>query len=320
MIESIDVKIRTIIPCAGGSEQAASGQMEVGTRPRFNASPVVNTSIVRFVASPPLAPHALEDVAGAVAVDGANLLLAVNDPDVNASVICAEMAADAWRAALEALAARFTPNLCAGRAFRVDLMTGDPTDIGDEALRSVAVGLHGAFSAPVFIAHRDKPAAAWAFARPMPWGRKGLAVGQTAPALPFGGSECLGVAIEVGPPTILAKARLEGVPEHGLIKACAAIGGADSGFAEVGAYPGVSAGDGASVVVLEFGNVARSPIHRALAVLDIEARRYGGHLGQTALLSHIPLDALLEVLRAETGLSATRAQVLETHLPKNGAR
>jgi len=52
--------------------------------------------------------------------------------------------------------------------------------------------------------------------------------------------------------------------------------GAESGFAEVGAYPGVSAADGASVVVLEFGDVARSPIHRTLRVLDIEARRFGG--------------------------------------------
>ena len=131
---------------------------------------------------------------------------------------------------------------------------------------------------------------------------------------PINTDECIGL------PTIVAKARLEGVPEHGLLRACAAVGGAESGFADVGAYPAVSAADGASVVVLEFGNLARSPIHRTLAVLDIEARRFGGHLGQAALLSHVPLDALLDVLNVETGLAASPAQVLETHLPQSRER
>jgi hypothetical protein len=289
--------------------------MEGGSQPRFNALPVVKASVIRFIASPPLAPHTLEDVAATLAVGG-ELFFIANDSDVNASVVNVGLAPDHWDSNFRALAERFPADLAAGRAFRIDAMPVEPDEVSDEALRTIAVGLHGAFSAPVFVAHRDKPPAAWAFARPMPWGRKGLAVGQAAPTLPFGGSECLGVAIEVGPPTILAKARLEAVPEHGLLQACAAVGGAESGFAEVGAYPAVSAADGVSVVVLEFGNVARSPIHRTLAVLDIEARRFGGRLGQAALLSHVPLDALLDVLKMETGLAASPAQVLETHLPR----
>lgn len=286
---------------------------------RFNACAIVSTSIVRFISSPPLAPHTLEDLSDAFAARGA-VLSAKNDPDVNASVIDADVGPEAYDSVLETVVSKFDPALIAGRAFRIELMAPDPESPSEDALRTIAVALHGAFSAPVFVARRDKPAAAWAFARPMPWGRKGLAVGQTAPTLPFGGSECLGVAVETGKPTVLAKARLEGVPEHGLREACAAVGGSDSGFAEVGAYPAVSAADGASVVVLEFGDIVRSPMHRTLAVLDIEARRFGGHLGQTALLSHVPLEVILGTLGAQTGLAATASQVLETHLPRERAR
>lgn len=276
-------------------------------------------AIVRLVASPPLAPHTLEEIAGGLASTG-TLFASGNDPDVNASAASVEVADERIEACFENIASRVSKNLTAGRAFRIDLMPEEPAAIADDRLRSLGVLLHGAFAAPVFIARRNAPAAAWAFARPMPWGRKGLAVGQAAPVLPFGGSECLGVAIEAGVATVILKARLEGVPEHGLVAACAAVGGGDSGFAEVAAYPAVSPADGASVVVLEFSDLTRSPLQRTLAVLDIEARRFGGRLGQTALLSHIPLDALLHVLRSETGLAATRAQVLETHLPRDQAR
>jgi glutamate formiminotransferase len=64
----------------------------------------------------------------------------------------------------------------------------------------------------------------------------------------------------------------------------------------------------------------RSPMHRTFSVLDIEAARFGGRLGQTALLSHVPLDAVIDTLRAQTGLAATASQVLETHLPRERAR
>jgi hypothetical protein len=203
----------------------------------------------------------------------------------------------------------------AGRAYRIELMAEGASDLPDEeTVRSLAVAAHGAFEAPVYVAHRHVPAAAWAFARPMPWGRKGLSVGQSGPTLPFGGAECRGVAIEVGAPTVILKARLEAVPDHALIRMCAAVGGADSGFGDVGAYAAASEADGASIVVLEYGDLKRAPLHRALALLDLEARRYGGHLGSAAVLSHVPLDALLDVLAAHTGLDAKRGQVLETHL------
>ena len=279
----------------------------------------MSTAIVRFIASPPLAPHTVDDIAAGFERAG-SVLATGNDPDINASCASVRVLADDLERALQPVAAQMHTELTAGRTFRIDLMTATPADLTEDRVRSLAVSLHGVFSAPIFVARRDVPAAAWAFARPMPWGRKGLAVGQAAPMLPFGGSECLGVAIEIGIPTVLAKARLDDVPEHALVAACAAVGGADSGFADVGAYPAVSAADGASVVVLEFGDLARAPLHRTLGVLDIEARRYGGRLGHVRLLSHVPLDALLDVLKAETGLAAVPAQVLETHLPAEPAR
>lgn len=279
----------------------------------------MKNAIVRLVASPPLPPHTLDEVA-AVLSSGAAVLAACNDHDVNASSLSVAVDISGIDSACDAIAASIGPAaLGAGRAFRFDVMVDDATSLADEPMRSLAVRLHGAFAGPVYVARRDKPAAAWAFDRPMPWGRKGLAVGQAAPVLPFGGSDCLGVALEITRPTIILKARLDDVPEHGLVRACAAVGGAESGFAEVAAYPAVSAADGASVVILEFGDVARSPMRRTLEVLDIEARRFGGRLGTTALLSHVPLDALLDTLAVETGLAASASQVLETHLPDERA-
>ena len=269
--------------------------------------------LVRIVASPPLPPHLLDEVLVTARRTG-RVLAASADPDLHASCLtfgCERIDVADVAPVVEAFAG--TRN--AGRAYRVELLSDTPDDVTDEALRSLAVSLHGAFSAPVYTARRQSQAAAWALVRPMPWGRKGLAVGQASPALPFGGSECLGVALEVGTPTVLLKARLDAVPEHGLVAIAAAIGGADSGFADVGAYPAVSAADGASTLALEFGDVKRTPIHRALSVVDLEAGRYGGRLGQVRVLSHVPLRSLLDALAARTGLAAGAAQVLETHLP-----
>jgi hypothetical protein len=238
-----------------------------------------------------------------------------NDADLNCSAITCVPDANRLAAAMDALAVSAAGPYSSGRAYRIELMAEDASDLPDEeTLRTLAVAVHGAFEAPVYVALRSVPAAAWAFARPMPWGRKGLSVGQSGPTLPFGGSECRGVAIEVGAPTVILKARLEAVPDQALVRMCAAVGGADSGFSDVGAYAAASEADGASLVVLEYGDLKRAPLHRALALLDVEARRYGGRLGAAALLSHVPLDALLGVLAANTGLEAKRAQVLETHL------
>ncbi|HEY5094488.1 MAG TPA: hypothetical protein VII69_05130 [Candidatus Eremiobacteraceae bacterium] len=269
---------------------------------------------LRAVVNPALAPHTLAECARALVSCG-TVVHNQNDADLNCSAITCVLSMDRLIAAMEIVASCAAGVHAAGRAYRIELMAADQTDLPDEeTLRSIAVAAHGAFAAPVYVAHRRVPAAAWAFARPMPWGRKGLSVGQSGPTLPFGGSECRGVAIEVGAPTVILKARLEAVPDEALVRMCAAVGGADSGFSDVGAYAAASEADGTSVVVLEYGDLKRAPLHRALAVLDIEARRYGGRLGAAALLSHVPLDALLGVLNANIGLNAQRGQVLETHL------
>jgi hypothetical protein len=280
---------------------------------------LVYAMIVRIVASPPVAPHIIDEFSAAASAYG-SVLVAVSDSDLNASCLSVGLVTSDFVAALGAMMKPFAQTLNAGRAFRIELMASTPTDVSDDAVRTCAVALHGAFSCPIFIARREAPAAAWAFSRPMPWGRKGISVGQTAPALPYGGSDCLGVALEIGAPTVLVKARLDAIPEHGLDGARVAVGGGESGFADVGAYAGVSAADGASVVALEFSDLKRSPIHRTLTVLDIECQRYGGRLGQVSLLSHVPLGALLDVLAARTGLHAGASQVLETHLPDRSAR
>ncbi|MDQ6766938.1 MAG: hypothetical protein M3Z41_03930 [Candidatus Eremiobacteraeota bacterium] len=202
-----------------------------------------------------------------------------------------------------------------GRAFRLELQHPDAaTTISDEALRAVAVELHGALRASVYIARRTLPAGRWTTARPMGWGADGLALGDTAPTLPFGGSESSGVAIEVGAPTVIAKATLLGLNGAQMKTVAAATGGPDSGLIEVGAYPIRLARDGTAVFVLELSDVKRAPLHRVLAVLEIEARRFGARLGLGALLSNAPLDVFLSALSMHMGLKVTRDQVIETHL------
>jgi hypothetical protein len=275
---------------------------------------------VRIIVNPALAPHTLAECVRALSSSG-TVIEHGNDVDLNCSAFTCVPSGVAIRSIIHSVATTTAGEHAAGRAYRIEVMAADASELpDDEAARSLAVEAQGDFGASIYVARRTVPAAAWAFARPMPWGRKGLSVGQMAPALPFGGSECRGVALEFGAPTVILKVRLEDVPDDGMLRACAAVGGAESGFADVAAYGAASAADGASVVVLEYGDLRRAPLHRSLAVLDVEARRFGGRLGPASLLSHVPLDALLDVLSARMGLAAVRSQVLETHLAQATAR
>ena len=272
----------------------------------------------RIIVNPALAPHTLAECVRALAGSG-TVIQHCNDADLNCSAITCIPHDGGLRDLIAATGRVAGGEHAAGRAYRIEVMADDATEFADDE-RTLAVDAHGAYSAPVYVARRSVPVATWAYSRPMPWGRKGLSVGQVAPALPFGGSECRGVALEFGAPTVILKMRLEDVPEDGMLKACSAVGGAESGFADVAAYGAASAADGASVAILEFGDLRRAPLHRSLAVLDVESRRYGGRLGAAALLSHIPLDALLDVLHSRMGLAAVRSQVLETHLSVSADR
>ena len=131
------------------------------------------------------------------------------------------------RAALTAIAQAIGTAQAVGRAFRVELQHPDAaTAVSDESVRAVAVDLHGALRTPIHIARRSVPAPRWAENRPMGWGPDGLALGESAPALPFGGSESVGVAIEVGDPTVIAKARIVGGIDAAHLRLIAAGAGA----------------------------------------------------------------------------------------------
>ena len=181
---------------------------------------------IRLVASPTLAPAASDALRRRLA-DG-ELLACVSDPDVNATFVSVKTSDDDLKATVATIAETIGSTQAVGRAFRFELQHPDAKKISDELLRSVAVELQGAFRASVYLARRTVPAGRWATMRPMFWAADGLALGESAPALPFGGSESSGVSIEVGTPTVIAKARLVGGLTQSQMKSiAAATGGAD---------------------------------------------------------------------------------------------
>jgi hypothetical protein len=115
-------------------------------------------------------------------------------------------------------------------------------------------------------------------------------------------------------PSIKYKVRLEGMPWEGAQLACRAVGGASSGLPDIAAHAAASAIDSCSLAVLDVAATARAPLHRALDVLAVECERYGARLGKAALLSHIPLTALLAVMQSRAGLDVSPSQIIETHL------
>jgi hypothetical protein len=267
---------------------------------------------IRLVASPALTPAASDALHRRLASE---LLACISDQDVNATFVSVAAGDDDLLTTVTTMAAAIGSTQAVGRAFRFELQHSDPKKISDELLRSVAVELQGALRASVYIARRGFPAGRWTTMRPMSWSADGLALGGSAPALPFGGSESSGVAIEVGTPTVIAKARLVGGLTPSQMKSiAAATGGPDSGLTEVGAYPITVARDGAAVFVLELSDVKRAPLHRALTLLDIEAHRFGARLGLGSLMSNAPLEVFLDSLAMHMGLEIARRQVIETHL------
>jgi len=274
--------------------------------------------LIRLVASPTLPPAASDALRRRLA-DG-ELLACVNDPEVNATFVSVKTGDDVLKTTVAIMAETIGSTHAVGRAFRFELQHPDAKKISDDVLRSVAVELQGSFRASVYIARRAVSAGRWTTMRPMLWAADGLALGDSSPALPFGGSESSGVAIEVGTPTVIAKARLVGgLTQSQMRSIAAATGGPESGLTEVGAYPITVARDEAAIFVLELSDIKRAPLHRALTLLDIEARRFGAHLGLGSLLSNAPLELFLDVLAMHMGLDVARRQVIETHLQAGAA-
>ncbi len=267
-----------------------------------------------------LSPSTSDALHRCFATDG-SLLGCVSDGDVGATFLSIRAEDDAAHATVKAAAEVIGAAGAVGRAFRIELQRPDASAITDETLRAAAVELQGVLRASVHVARRTVEVGRWSAVRPMGWGALGLVLGESAPALPFGGSESTGVAIEAGTPTIIAKATLTGGIGLAQMKSiAAAVGGPSSGLVELGAYPIVARRDGLAVFVLELGDQRRTPLHRALALLEIEGRRFGARLGPGALLSDAPLDAFLETLAAGMGLRVARGQIIESHLSAGSSR
>ena len=270
--------------------------------------------IVRFIVSPSLLPSTV-DALRRFAPE--SLLACVSDADVNATLVSLRTSEDrvteTTRGVAEVIGAAHT----AGRAFRLELQHDDPaTFFTDDMLRAIAVDVHGVLRCSVYVAKRSVPVSDWAKMRPMGWGAAGLTLGNASPVLPFGGSEALGLAIEAGGQTTIVKVKLTGSLDGSALQTIAsAVGGTGSGFSEIAAYPIGNRKDASSILILELWDLKRSPLHRALAVIEIEAKRFGASLGLGALLSNGPLALFTDALKMHMGLTVDRGQVIETHLP-----
>ena len=165
------------------------------------------TTIVRVIASPAF-PPVLNDALRRFAADTA--LVCISDADVNATFLSLRARDLAPDGQLKGVAEIIGEQGAQGRALRLEIQTVDLSALRDDALRAIAVELHGILRAPIYSSKRTVPMAHWVKQRPMGWGPAGLFAQSVAPALPFGGSQSAGLAIEVGARTTIVKTRLVG--------------------------------------------------------------------------------------------------------------
>lgn len=268
--------------------------------------------LLRLCASPQFKARIVTDVAEQLASIG-RVLFAATDPDLAATVETIALHPSKLDHVFKTLGDALK-GVSAGRAFRLEVMSESEIELPNESqIKEVGTILESALSTTVLVHRRTGSVQRWSREQPFPWGHRGPAIDRTVPRA--GDSECLGVSVVFGTPTIIYKVRLENMSDDGLKAACRAVGGPGAGFADVGAYPATSAADGCAVIVLEFASESRAPLPRVLDVLAVECARYGARLEKAALLSHVPLESLLGVLRSKTGLSAATSQIIETHLP-----
>jgi hypothetical protein len=268
----------------------------------------VNASFVRVFGVPALPARAFDALFDAWRPLG-ELDPAVHDRDLDCVTAGVRLGTASLESGLRACAA-----LRGAAVLLIDVQTADGSMPADAAALGAVVA--DALDAPVHVVHRITPASAWAATRPISWGVDGLCVRAHEPTHPRPGSRDRVVSLEFGGPTIAMKVSLHGVPATAVRRICDATGSAGAGLAHIGAYPAISVVSGEPVIVLECSDPHKSPLHRALAIIDIEAARYGGSLGATTLLSHMPLSALLDTLSAKMGLAAQPTQIIETHLEK----
>ena len=275
-----------------------------------------------------------------VAVEGSRLrVLMVPAPPVDAS----DRLRDGWQefgatrvfedAQLDCLAAEVDVGadaleraaIASGRSLKAAatrrLMRFEIAGVAQEAEERLGMMLAGELGVPIWSARRSLPASQWVGVRPMEFGVDGFCVRAGTPA--FGRraeSDSFGAALEFGEPLIALRAELRGVPADALARICDAVGNERGGLMHVGAVAAIGVKNGEPLLVLACSDPVKSPPHRALELIDIEARRYGGSLGATALLSSLPLPTLLQTLSARMPLEAKPGQVIETSLPKTPRR
>lgn len=243
-------------------------------------------------------------LAAAVPVSaGARIVCLIVDLDLEAAIFEAEVAPerglDAAREAVAALARRRRP-----APTLLTLMAPEAELPADDQIEAFAHSFGSVSGQVVEVRSMRGPGASQAPRRSLPWELSSAS--PNAPAR---------VIIECGPPTVLLAVCVEGVPASAVEDICRAVGGADTGLADVRACPHASARSGEPIIVLELFDGRSSSLARCMALLEVEARRCGGHVAKARLLSHVPLDWLLGTLDARLGLSIAPRQVLETHLP-----
>ncbi|HME81034.1 MAG TPA: hypothetical protein VKF82_03045 [Candidatus Eremiobacteraceae bacterium] len=270
----------------------------------------MNASFLRVLATPAPSARIVDAVTDALAASGGRILIAAVDPDMDCAVWDAEVDRPAGAAASAAAALRVDSHA----RLHFFGLSASSEQAPDEAALCAMLG--ETLDAPVYAARRAVPASQWVADRPFVLRIDGFSIARVQADYLRPGGRGLGVAVELGPPTLWLKAMLHAVPGHALSRICDAAGGPRGGLAHIGAYPGVSARSGAPFLLIECSDPSKSPLTRALEIVDIEAARYGGSIGATALLSHVPLDALLGTLAGGMPLHTQPAQVIETHLTR----
>jgi hypothetical protein len=270
---------------------------------------VPESSFLRALISPAPAVEICDRVNAAL-TGHRRLLPARVDIDLDCAVWNVEVLGD-LKAAIAAVARALGPahQSC---SIMFDAQSTAPV-LPDESFGREIEGLLGA---AVGIVLRDQPASQWVSRRALTLGPDGFAVRHPHAFGSQSAATDRGVLVEFGTPTQVLKVELNGVPADALSHLCHAAGDEHGGLLHIGAYPGISRCSGQPLVVLECSDGAKSPLHRALSILDIEAARYGGAVGRTVALSFLPLDGLLRTLAARMPLDASANQVIETHLDR----
>jgi hypothetical protein len=275
----------------------------------------VNAAFVRVLASPVPATATVDAVCDALGRH-AKTLQPVLDPDMNCSIWNAAQCPDAGDALA---AAAGSLRACApGSIFTFDVQGGDAAT--PDTVMRLGAALSEALDAPIYAAQRAVPASEWTALAPITLGVAGFGLRAVAPTQARDGSAFRGASLSVGAPTVLFKVGLQGMPSSALARICHAVGDAHGGLLHIGAYPGISSRTGEPLLLLECSDVVKSPLHRALDLIDIECARYGSSVGPAVVLSYIPLAALTGTLAARMGLNTQPAQIIETRLREAESR